>query len=536
LQIHHGGRQADVNECGGELVSASPIPCPRFGVVPRELTVSEIEELVEAFGQAARRAKEAGFDIVEVHGAHGYLVAQFLSPWTNHRTDAYGGSFERRLRFALEVVRRMRQAVGPDFPISFRISGEELIEGGLTLEDTTRIAPRLVEAGADLLHVSVGLAAKLEHLIAPMAIGPGYNVYAAAAIKRVVDVPVVAVGRINDVCLADQIIRDGHADMVAMGRAALADPEFPNKAAEGRFDEIRICFACTDACSSEPIRCNNNPELGREAEWDLSPVKEPKVVWVVGGGVAGLEAATLAACRGHWVTLFEREGKLGGQVHPASTPPHKGELLNAMTSRVPLLEKSGVEVVMETAVTAEMVRQGEPDVVILATGSRPWAPPIPGVERPEVVQAKDVLMGKAFVGPRVAVLGGGMVGSETAEYLADRRREVTVIEMLDTIASDMPGKARFFLMQRLEQLGVKMITGAKVEAITDYGVLVNMDGQRQMVDGFQSIVLAMGSTPNDELVEELKGVVKELYVVGDAKQVARLVDATAQAADVALKI
>jgi len=191
---------------------------------------------------------------------------------------------------------------------------------------------------------------------------------------------------------------------------------------------------------------------------------------------------------------------------------------------------------METAVTAEMVRQGEPDVVILATGSRPWAPPIPGVERPEVVQAKDVLIGKAFVGPRVAVLGGGMVGSETAEYLADRRREVTVIEMLETIASDMPGKARFFLMQRLEQLGVKMITGAKVEAITDYGVLVNMDEQRQMVDGFQSIVLAMGSKPNDELVEELKDVVKELYVVGDAKQVARLVDATAQAADVALKI
>ncbi len=537
LQIHHGGLKAKPEHSGGQIVAPSAIPDPYVGAVPRELTIPEIEELVEAFGQAARRTKAAGFDMVEIHGAHGYLINQFLSPWYNHRTDAYGGSFEKRLRFALEVIHRVREAVGPDFPVGIRVVGEETGGEGLTLQDTVRIAPRMVEAGVDVIHVSIGgIGAGPNLVVAPMAMDPGFNVYSAAAVKRVVDVPVITVGRINDPHLADQVLLNGNADMVAMGRAILADPDLPTKAAEGRFDEIRKCFACTDACSKWPIHCNNNPELGREAEWDLSPTEELKTVWVVGGGIAGLEAATLAARRGHRVTLFEKEEQLGGQIHPAAAPPHKGGLLNAMTSRMALLDKYGVEVRVGTAVTADMVREELPDVVILATGSRPLKPSIPGIDRPEVVQAKDVLVGKAFVGPRVAMLGGGMVGSEAAEYLADRRRDVTIIEMLDTIAGDMPTKARSFLIPRLKDLGVQMITGAKVEAITDHGVLVNIGGLQQMVDGFRSIVLALGSKPNDDLAEELKGVVKELYVVGDAKQVGRIVDATAQAADVALRI
>jgi len=539
LQIHHGGAKARAQYTGGEIVAPSATPEPNRGVGPRELTLGEIEELVEAFGQAARRAKEAGFDAVEIHGAHGYLVSEFLSPWFNRRTDAYGGTFEKRLRFPSEVVRRVREVVGPDFPLGFRINGEEMPLGdGLTLDDTTRIVPRLVEAGIDMIHVSIAniRPSALSVISAPMAMDWGFNVYSAAAIKRAVDIPVITVGRITDVGLADQIVRDGHADLVAMGRASLTDPEFPKKAAAGRFDEIFKCLGCTDACMSVPIRCNNNPELGREADWDLMPVKEPRAVWVIGGGVAGLEAAMLAAHRGHQVRLFEKEAKLGGQIHAAAAPPHKGELLNAMTNRVSLLEKYSVEVQMETALTADMVQQGKPDVVILATGSRPQRPSIPGIKRPGVVQAKDVLVGRAFVGPKVAVLGGGMVGAETAEYLADRRRDVTIIEVLDTIATDMPATPRAYLMQRLRQLGVKTITGAKVEAITEHGVLVNIDGQPQMVNGFSSIVLALGSKPADQLIEELKGEVKELYVIGDAKRVGRIVDATAQAADVALQI
>jgi 2,4-dienoyl-CoA reductase-like NADH-dependent reductase (Old Yellow Enzyme family)/thioredoxin reductase len=535
LQIHHGGLRARPQHSGGEIVAPSPLA---EGYMPRELTIPEIEGLVESFGQAARRAKEAGFDAVEIHGAHGYLINQFLSPWFNRRTDAYGGTFEKRLRFALEVIHRVRELVGPDFAVGFRIIGDEIPLGkGLTLKDTIRIAPRLEEAGIDMIHVSVGnLAGSLPVVLGPMAKDWGFNVYSAAAIKRVVSIPVIAVGRITDLQLANQIVRDGHADLVAMGRASLADPEFPKKAAEGRAEEIRRCFGCTDACTFEYRHCNNNPELGREAVWDLTPVQEPKVVWVIGGGVAGMEAAWLAARRGHQVTLFERDSKLGGQIHPAAAPPHKKELLNAISNRVPLLNKYGVEVRLNTQVTAEMVKKAGPDAVILATGSLPMRPPIPGIDRPDVVIANDVLVGKAFVGPKVAILGGGMVGAETAEYLADHHREVTIIEMLDRVADDMPRIPRPYLVHRLNQLGVEIITGAKVEAITDYGVLINKAGMVDMVDGFSSIVLALGSRPVDELADELKDLVEELFIVGDARQVARIAEATSQSAEAALAI
>jgi NADPH-dependent 2,4-dienoyl-CoA reductase/sulfur reductase-like enzyme len=492
---------------------------------------------VEAFGQAARRAQEAGFDAVEIHGAHGYLIGEFLSPHYNRRKDAYGGTFEKRLRFPLEVVSRVREMVGPGFPVGFRLNGEELPLGqGLTLQDTTRIARRLQDASVDMLHVSIsdlGVPA-LAVVSAPMAMDHGFNVYSASAIKRAVDIPVITVGRITDMHLAGQIVRNGHADLVAMGRASLADPEFVAKAAEGRFEEIRHCLGCTDACMDVPIRCNNNPGLGREADWDLTPTTEPKRIWVVGGGVAGLEAATLAARRGHQVTLFEKETKLGGQMHAAAAPPHKRELYYAISDRIALLDRNEVKVRTGTQVTSDMVRKGEPEALILATGANPVKPPIPGIDRPQVVLANDILVGKAFVGPRVAVLGGGMVGAETAEYLADRRREVTIIEMLDSIAADMPATPRAYLLHRLQQLGVQVITGAKVEAITDDGVLVNRDGQHSIVEGFSNYALAMGSMPNDDLLSELTGVVQDLYVAGDVRQVARIVDATSQAAEAAL--
>jgi pyruvate/2-oxoglutarate dehydrogenase complex dihydrolipoamide dehydrogenase (E3) component len=354
--------------------------------------------------------------------------------------------------------------------------------------------------------------------------------------KRCVDIPIIAVGRITDVNLANQIVRDGHADLVAMGRASLADPELVSKAAEGRWQEIRHCLGCTDACMDVPIRCNNNPELGREATWDLTPVKTPKRVWVVGGGVSGLEAATLAARRGHMVTLFEKESKFGGQMHAAAAPPHKQELYFAISDRIAMLEQDGVELRTDSQVTADTIRQGAPDAVILSTGASPVEPQFPGADRPEVVQAKDVLVGKSFVGPRVAVIGGGMVGAETAEYLADRRREVTIIEMQDAIATDMPATPRAYLVHRLRQLGVCIMAGAKVEAISEYGVMVSHNGLHTMIEGFSSYVLAMGSRSNDTLFSELSGEIANLHIVGDAKKVARIVDATSQAAEAALLI
>jgi 2,4-dienoyl-CoA reductase-like NADH-dependent reductase (Old Yellow Enzyme family)/thioredoxin reductase len=538
LQLHHGGVRANPEYSGGRIVGPSALPDPGMGVVPHELTIPEIQDLVEAFGQAARRAKEAGFDAVELHGAHGYLINEFLSPFFNHRQDAYGGSFDNRLRFAEEVIGRVRELVGPDFPVGFRIVGEEMPLGdGLLLEDSVRIAERLEEAGIDLIHVSIGgVGPSLGVVVAPMAKDWGFNVYSGAAVKRAVDIPVITVGRITDVRLADRIVASGHADLVAMGRASLADPEFPKKAQEGRLDEIRMCFGCADACTQHYRHCNNNPELGRELGWDVSPVSEPKDVWVIGGGVAGLEAAHLAAQRGHKVTLFEQDAEFGGQLHAAAAPPHKEELLNGILNRLPLLKKYGVEVRLGTKVTADMVREAKPDAVILATGALPGRLPIPGIDRPEVVQAKDVLTRRAFVGPKVVVLGGGMVGAETAEYLADYERDVTIIEMLDDIAADMPSNPRGYLLHRLGQLGARIVTGARAEAILDEGVLVEIDGKKQVIGPFTNIVLATGSNPTNELVEELKGVVDELYVVGDARQVARISDATSQAAEAALAV
>jgi len=538
LQIHHGGCRARPEHSGGEIVAPSAFPDPGVGVVPRELSIDEIEGLVEAFGQAAWRAKEAGFDAVELHGAHGYLINEFLSPWFNRRNDAYGGTFEKRLRFALEVVERVRELVGPEYPIGFRVVGEEMPLGsGLRLEDTVRIATRLEEAGVDLIHVSIGnVGPSLPVVLGPMAKDWGFNVYSAAAVKRAVDIPVITVGRITDPVLANQIVRDGNADLVAMGRASLADPEFPKKAKEGRLDEIRRCFGCADACTQSYRHCNNNPELGRELHWDVSKVENPKDVWVIGGGVAGMEVAVLAAQRGHKVTLFEQEDELGGQLHEAAAPPHKEELLYGITNRVPLLKKYEVDVHLGTRVTPEMVKTSTAQAVILATGAKPHCPPIPGIDRPEVVQAKDVLTRKAFVGPRVAVLGGGTVGCETAEYLADDHREVTIVEMLDDVAKDMPKVPRAYIMRRLEQFDVKILTETKALSINDFGLLVEANGAKRVLESFSNVVLATGSTPNDSLASELAGVVPELHVIGDAKEVSRICDATAAAAEAALSL
>jgi 2,4-dienoyl-CoA reductase-like NADH-dependent reductase (Old Yellow Enzyme family) len=379
------GRETSSYITGSQPYGASTIPCKVLagGEAPRELTVSEVKELVNGFGEAARRSVEAGFDLIEIHGAHGYIINQFLSPFTNKRTDEYGGSFEKRMRFPLEVVARVREVVGDDFPLAYRMSGEEKIEGGLTID--------LIDLGA--------------------------------RIKEKVRIPVSIVGRINHPQLAEEILADGKADFIAIGRALHADPYWPLKAQEGRVEDIRICPACM-SCSDQlatnlPITCAINPEAGNERDLAIKPAPRKKKVLVVGAGPSGMEAARVADLRGHQVILFEKRDRVGGQLHYASSAHHKKEFEEVIRFLEVQLKKSGVNIRLDTEVTPALIRETNPDAVIIATGATPALPFTPGVDKPHVHVAVDVLDNRATLKGKTAIIGGGLVGLETALFLLE---------------------------------------------------------------------------------------------------------------------
>lgn len=543
VQLHHPGRQfpAVDPERPPWAPSVVPCPCPLCQAIPHAMTIAEIEDMVEAFAQGARRAKEAGFDAVEVHGAHGYLLAQFMSAYTNRRTDRYGGDIRSRMRFPTEVIQAVREQVGLDYPILFRLSGEERVPGGRELEEVLATVPMVVAAGVDCVSVSTGVYSNLfTHLIAPMEISKGLNVYAAEAIKKVVDVPVIVAGRLNDPIIAESVIAQGKADLVAIGRGVLADPELPNKAAAGQFEDIRWCIACNYCVQSlmtaMNLKCVVNPELGRERELAITPAPKSKKVLVVGGGPAGMEAARVAALRGHQVTLYEREPELGGQFRIASIPPQKQEIDPAIKYFSRALEKAGVKVIVGQEVKPSLVEELKPDAVVVATGGTPLFPDIPGVGGGNVVTAWDVLGGKAAAGKKVVVAGGGMVGCETAEFLADYGKEVTIVEMLPELASDAVMGRKLLLTQRLAELGVNLITSATIKEITADGVIVTRNGKEEVIGGMETIVLAMGVAPVRNLAEEIKDKVSELYVIGDAENPATALEAFAAGAEVGRKI
>lgn len=537
VQLHHAGRSTFSSVLGGQQpVAPSPIPDPIIREVPREMAVEEVRSLVEAYAQGARRAKDSGFDAVELHGAHGYLIAQFMSAYANKRTDEYGGDLEGFLRFPLEILQRVRELVGPDYPILFRISGDEVVAEGRTLDESVLAAKRLVGAGVDALHVSVGVFESSHLTSAPPAMEPGFNAAAAATVKQNVSVPVIAVGRVIDPTVAEDIISSGKADLVAIGRASLADPEFAVKAAEGRDEDIVKCLSCNEGCidalmSKPPISCTQNPALGREAEYASRRAAKVKEVLVAGGGPAGLEAARTAALWGHRVTLYEKRDSLGGQALLAAMPPTKEVWLEVVRCRVKDLQRLGAEIRLGSELTPEVVRQLSPDVVIVATGSAPLLPDIPGTDRDNVVTAQDVLSG-ALVGPRVVVIGGGLVGCETADYLAQQGKDVTIVEMLRHTAQDISPGARYFLRRRLRERNVKMLTSTPVKAITDVGVVVSSDGEERTLEPVDTVVLATGARSVNDL-EAVKELVSEVYVIGDAASPGKMLQAVQQAAEVA---
>ena len=553
VQLMDPGPESIMMLTGIRPVGPSPVAGRGlFREVPRELSVEEIEAIVHDFAEATRRAKEAGLDAVEIHAAHGYaLVGSFLSPFFNKRTDRYGGSLEGRLRLLLEIIDAIRARVGVDFPIIVRMSGDERRTGGRTLQESQFIARLLVQAGVDALEVSGGTVPTVFWAVVPPSGTPlALNAEFAQGMKQVVDVPVICVGRINSPRIAEFLLETGRTDLVSMGRALHADPELPKKAAAGALEDIVPCLACNCGCIGSVVQglqatCIINPAAGKEKEMAIVPAEKPKKVLVAGGGPAGLEAARVAALRGHQVTLYEKEQKLGGQVNLASVPPlmqEIGQLIKYLSTRV---RKAGVQVKLGKPVTPELIEELKPDVVVVATGASPLVPEnIPGIDKEKVVTAWEVLAGHdASKARKVLIVGGGLTGCETADFLAlptdnmaAASTEVTLLEMREDIALDSMAEPRHLLLDRLREKRVHVIVRARVKEILDDGVVFERDGQEETLRGFEYVILAMGARPVETLSKEIQGKVPEVYVIGDAAQPRRALEATAGGAEIGRKI
>ena len=530
IQIEHCGRQKFLGT--QPICAPSAIPWPKlwdqYGVqaVPHVLTIEEIQDIVHAFGDAALRAKIAGFELVEIHGAHGYLLTNFFSPTTNHRTDLYGGSLENRMRIYLEIARDVRKKVGPDFPVTIRLSGTDYEPDGFPIEDTIALAKALEKEGIDAFHISGGDHHTMIHQVTPMAIPVCHNTWAAEAIKKEVSVPVIASGSITLPQYAEEIIASGKGDFVGLGRPLWADPEWPRKAEEGRPEDIRPCIRCNEGCLErtffqyKAVTCALNPVISREGELKPQPAKTPKKVAVVGAGPAGMEAARVMKERGHDVTVYE-ERKEGGLLHEAAAPEFKADIRPFMEYQITALKKLGVPVLHEKADAATLAGY---DAVVCATGSTPIVPRIPGVEKPIAVDCLSAINGAKPVGKKVVVIGGGLVGTETALDLAENGHAVTLVEMLPKIMKDVATTDFLAYSERIAKTDMRILTETRLEEVLDGGALVRGPKGEETLEA-DTVILALGFHPNTALYDELKAAGKEVYEVGDAVKPGKIFDA-----------
>jgi len=528
-------------------VGPSPLIVPTrvmgvLGEPPHELTIDEIGERIQWFAAAAKRAQKAGFDGVEVHGAHQYLIAAFLSTATNVRRDQYGGTVENKARFLVEILQAIRKEVGVDFPLWVRLNGQEWgVENGVTIEETKQVVPMAVAAGAQAIHVSA-YGAGSAITTAPIADTPGFLVPLAEDVKKVTSVPIIAVGRM-DPALGEKALEEGKADLIAMGRRLMADPELPNKVAEGTLDEINPCIGCMECIErlafteqGQGVICIINPVIGHEGERQIKPADKVKKVVIVGGGPAGMETAMVAAQRGHEVTLFEKESSLGGQLNVASLPPHKEDIFPWIKYLANQVQKAGVQVKLNTEATAALIAEAKPDAVVIAAGGTPIVPDIPGVDRPHVVTAQDALSGKVELGQNVVVIGGGMVGCETGHYLAEKGKEVTIVEILRRMANDMFPMARRRLMDGLRGKKVTLINNANCEEIKEGNITITTsEGKKETIE-VDNVIVAVGFKANDSLLKALEGKVPEIRCIGDCSEPRRILEAVGEGYRTALSL
>ena len=526
-QLHHGGTLTMSKTCGCTPLAVSGIPSTKYKEPVHEMTKAEIYHLIDRFAEGAERAKKAGYDMVEVHGAHGYLIGQFLSKATNKRCDEFGGSYENRFRFAAEVIKKIKTRCGSDYPVQIRLSANEFMEGGSDEKDLVVYARLAEKAGADCIHVSTGSGAG-GNIVTPYYTDPGFNICNAEAVKKAVRIPVIGVGRINDPDLAEEIVASGKADMVSLGRQSICDSEFPNKAYEGREDEIFHCTGCMQRCYYSPgcdeldkgISCMINPFSGKEGRWKITEAEQKKKILIIGGGVAGLEAAWILAKRGHDVSVYEKNDMPGGQYRLAAIPPKKQELGKTVHSYLALGKHYGVRMYTNTEVTEEMLDKMDFDICILATGAKPVVPGIPGLKESGVMLANDVLSGKHVIsGKKVLMIGGGLVGCECAEFLNVYGNTVDIVDMIPDFAPGLNKYPRAIMLDSLKAHNSRFYTETKVLEIRKDGITGEKNGEKTGLTGYQAIVLALGSRPFVPLKDKLEQSGKEFYVLGDADTV-----------------